>query len=136
ALMARGSLLVGVVRVNSAADRIRCANNLRLIGLAMANCADTMQRYPRAAMDNPSLPRERRLSWLVEFLPFVQSDPLYNKMDKAKGWDAEENRFAALTAWPVFQCPAYRKGPPDSTFFATHYLGMSGVGEDAVSLPQ
>ena len=56
-------------------------------------------------------------------------------MDKTKGWDAEENRFAALFRWRVFNCPSYPERPPVSALVPTHYLGASGVGPDAVALP-
>src|SRR5207253_1113267 len=73
--------------------------------------------------------------WLVCINPYVEASPLYNKLDLEQGWDAEENRFAALTVLPYFQCPAYPHWPPISTLAPTHYIGLAGLGEDAATLP-
>jgi hypothetical protein len=86
-------------------------------------------------MPNPDLPIQKRLSWIVSIVPYVQADILYSKMDKVKGWDAEENRFAALLRLAYLRCPAYPERPPESTLAPTHYLGIPGVGPDAAALP-
>jgi hypothetical protein len=129
-------ILVCVMKVREAANRSACMNNLRQLGLAMANYEGTFKGcYPLAAMPNTNLPPEKRLSWLVVLMPFIEADPTYYRMEKEKCWDAEENRFAALSAFKVFQCPGYPSGSPVSTLWPTHYLGIAGVGEDAASLP-
>jgi prepilin-type processing-associated H-X9-DG protein len=56
-------------------------------------------------------------------------------MDRQKSWDADENRYLALTSYPVFQCPSYPDRPSDSPFAPTHYVGVGGLGADAASLP-
>jgi prepilin-type processing-associated H-X9-DG protein len=128
-----GVLAVGKAR--EAAAKSRCANNLKQLGLSLQNYEGTCRRFPAAAIPNPDLPPERRLSWVVDLVPFIEATDLYKKMDKTKGWDAEENRFAALFRWRTFNCPSYPERPPVSTLVPTHYLGASGLGPDAVSLP-
>jgi prepilin-type processing-associated H-X9-DG protein len=130
-----GLLAPAVVKVREAAARAECRNNLRQVGLALHNYRDTENTFPPAAMPNPSLPPGRRLSWLVAIVPYVEANYLYSKMDKDKGWDAEENRFAALAEWRVFLCPGYPEGPPASTLAPTHYVGLTGLGADAIELP-
>jgi hypothetical protein len=130
-----GLLSVFVVRVREAAGRVQCQNNLRQLGLSVENYRDTYERYPPAAMPNAGLPPEKRLSWLVHVMPFVEANDIYSRMDKTKGWDAEENRFAALLIFKTFQCPSYPDRPPTSTLLPAHYIGIAGIGEDAASLP-
>jgi prepilin-type processing-associated H-X9-DG protein len=136
-----GMFSIGIVQVRDAAARVQCSNNVRQIALATANYAGTYQgAFPPAGELDPRLPHpveppEKRLSWLVVIVPFIEAGPLYNKLSHDKTWDAEENRFAALAALRIFQCPGYPEQPPDSIFSSTHYLGITGIGADAISLP-
>src|SRR5436190_2669475 len=131
-----GFLIVGIAQINCRSARVYCGYNLRQLGFALINYGDTDKHFPSAAMEHASLPPEKRLSWIVAAAPFIESDIYYSKMDKQKGWEADENRFAALMRMPILRCPGYPKRPPVSTFFPTHYLGISGVGHDAARLPE
>jgi prepilin-type processing-associated H-X9-DG protein len=131
-----GLLVIGVSRVREAAGRILCTNNLKQIGLTIQNYAATYDgQLPQATEPNPRLAPEKRLSWLVSILPFVEANNLYSRTDRTKGWDAEENRFLALTDYKVYQCPAFPEGPPLSTLMPSHYVGIAGLGSDAAVLP-
>jgi prepilin-type processing-associated H-X9-DG protein len=129
-----GLLVTGVARIQDAAARTQCTNNLKQIAFAVHTYNDVYLALPSAEMPNPALPRERRLSWLVSVEPFLGVNR--NKMDREKSWDAEENRFAALSCMPTYQCPAYPERPLVSTLVPSHYLGISGIGIDAISLPR
>ncbi len=131
-----GSMLVAAVaRVRDAANRIGCRNNCKHIGLAVHNYHDTFKYFPPAAMPNPTLAPEHRFSWLFSIFPYMEADNIYAQCDKSKSWDAEENRFAALAPINWYHCPGYPEWPPVSGPFATNYLGIAGVGKDAVQLP-
>jgi prepilin-type processing-associated H-X9-DG protein len=150
---AAGLVVPAVAKVRDAARRMECENNLRQIGLSLGDYQDTyLGRYPTAAMAAPAVspaagpsliaptwseqvPPEKRLSWLVDLIPFVEQDRIYSSLDKTQGWDAEENRFAALLSFKCFHCPGYPDGPPVSTLWPSHYVGITGVGEDAAWLP-
>ncbi len=140
-LTSGGILTVAIVQVREAACRAQCGNNLKHIALATVNYVDTYQgKFPPAGELEPRLwhpiePPEKRLSWLVAVVPFVEANNLYNKMSHDKTWDAEENRFAALFAFRVFQCPGAPERRPVSTFEPTYYLGITGIGADAITLP-
>lgn len=136
AIFCGGIFAVFVVQVRDAAARSQCTNNLKLLGLAVENYFGTYAKYPTAAEKNPELPPEKRLSWIVGIYPFVEASDIYNKIDHKKGWDAEENRFAALIDLRILHCPGYPEGPPVSTLVPTHYLGISGIGDDAIALPR
>jgi prepilin-type processing-associated H-X9-DG protein len=130
-----GSILTtAIVAVRDAANRTHCYNNLRQLALASVNYHDTYSKFPTAAEENPDLPPEKRLSWIVGVWPFVEAGPLYNKMDHKKGWGADENRFAALLQPRTLDCPGCTALPP-STMAPTCYVGITGIGEDAINLP-
>jgi len=135
-LVGLGILLPAVVRVREAAGKTRCQNNFRQIGLALGDYYDSNDHFPSATRQNPTLPPEKRLSWLFEIGPFVEASPLCHKIDRELAWDAEENRFAALTRRPVFQCPAHPERLPVTTLEPSDYIGMAGIGADAATLPK
>jgi hypothetical protein len=130
-----GLVVPGVVRVREASNQIQCQNNLHQLGIGVANYGDTNNHYPPAAMPNVGLPVESRISWLVDMLPYVEANDIYSRMDKKKGWDAEENRFAALVIFRTFHCPGYPERPPVSTLCPSHYVGIAGFGADSADLP-
>ena len=135
-LLTGGMLVVAVARVREAAASTQCTNNLHQLGLALRNYSETMDHCPSAAEPNPDLPPERRLSWLVTLGPYIEASNPCVGMERKKGWDAEENRYLALTTIKLFHCPAFPEQPPVSTLFPTHYIGIAGLGADAATLPQ
>jgi prepilin-type N-terminal cleavage/methylation domain-containing protein/prepilin-type processing-associated H-X9-DG protein len=83
-----GLLLPAVQKIRDAAGRIKCANNLRQIGLALHNYNDTLGQFPPGLQGWQS-PWEKPpnkgthffWSWLAELLPYVEQDSLYNQGD-------------------------------------------------------
>ncbi|HWG47143.1 MAG TPA: DUF1559 domain-containing protein [Gemmataceae bacterium] len=130
-----GMFTLAVAKVREAANRSQCVNNLKQLGMAIENYQGTYAKFPKAAEENPKLPPEKRLSWCVAVWPYMESSPIYSKMDHKKGWDAEENRFAALTVLRPYQCPSYPERPPASTLIPIDYIGITGIGVDAIELP-
>jgi hypothetical protein len=129
-----GLLVIGIAQVRATAAQIQCRNNLRQLGLALMNYGETHKKFPAAGLQNAGLPPEKRLSWIVAITPFVKSNNYYNKMNKEKSWDAEENRFAALMRMPVLQCPGHQTRRLAETFFATDYVGVAGIGANAAEV--
>jgi hypothetical protein len=86
-----GLVLSAIFRVRDADRRIYCANNLKVIALAVENYHDFYGAYPTGTMPNPTLPPEKRLSWLVAILPFLEQDSLYNAISKDRAWDDQTN---------------------------------------------
>jgi hypothetical protein len=140
-------VLVGVGRVRETANRTVCADHLKQLGLVVLHYQDTFGRFPSATVSEKSLPPERRFSWLVEILPFVEAAPR-PPIDKTKPWDAEENRprwFHAKKGdheweayWgdhPLWLCPSNPNQAAPGTPSLTHYVGIAGLGRDAASRP-
>ncbi len=130
-----GSILTtAIVKVQDAANRSQCTNNLRQLALAIENYHSQYSTFPTAAEDNLDLPPEKRLSWIIHIYPFVEANSIHGKLDHKKSWDSEENRFAALVEPLLLHCPG-ATAPPTSSFTPTCYIGITGLGADAINLP-
>lgn len=151
-LGAFGILLIGLFMVWIAQgrvdqDRVYCANNLRQLGQFAAHYAKPAEKttvtlptsIPAGTLFVPDLPPERRLSWVVDLLPSLDSKrqstaKLVTEIDKALPWDAGKNAAAARTSRGVLTCPA--NPPPETAGPAvTQYVGSGGVNPTGAQLP-
>ncbi len=69
----------------------RTAADLRQIGLAMHNFHSAYRQLPPAKHIGEGLPPNRRLSWRVQILPFLEEQELYEKFRHDEPWDSEHN---------------------------------------------
>src|SRR5438552_11078643 len=69
-----GLLLPAIQKVREAANRIKCANNLKQLGLACHMFHDSHRLFP-AALDTVSA--GAWLGWFGQLLPYVEQDNLY-----------------------------------------------------------
>jgi prepilin-type N-terminal cleavage/methylation domain-containing protein len=74
-----GLLVPAVQQVREAAARIKCANNLHQIGLALHMHHDTEGAFP-PALDN-RFQKHWHWSWLVRILPYVEQDNFFRAAD-------------------------------------------------------
>jgi len=100
-----GLLLPAVQKIRDAAGRIKCANNMRQLGLALHNHNDTYGQFP-AGVEYPgerpwrSPPRHGAhafWSWLANIMPFVEQDNLYKLADT---WANQDQVGANYFFWP------------------------------------
>ncbi len=143
-------LVVGALTdLNASARRAGCVNNLRLVGLALNTYHEEHKHYPAGTLPRADLAPERRLSWLVALLPYLELEQqqrtrsdavtafgtVYAAINRDLPWDAAENRDAVATTVRPFLCPANDNRAPPGAPGLTHYVGVAGVGEDAAALP-
>ena len=78
-------LLPAVQAAREAARRSQCTNNLKNIGLALINFSDVYKRLPAAAAAHGKLPfgtKAKGATWVLEILPFIEEQSLYDRFDK------------------------------------------------------
>jgi len=131
-----GLLLPAVQKVRSAADRMRCQNNLKQIELGLHNYHGSYGVLPQP--DN----RGTELSWHVYLLPFLEQQNLFDQFSQSTTTDytgTGKNNPHGLNKPKYYQCPAsldLEKNPkndfaPGETVggqfpFTTHYYGIGG----------
>jgi prepilin-type N-terminal cleavage/methylation domain-containing protein/prepilin-type processing-associated H-X9-DG protein len=104
-------LLPAVQRVREAAARMKCANNLRQIGLALAAYEAEQGRYPTIgygpdiAGSTVSFDPQYPLSTFAYLLPYLEKNDIYNQFDPTRYYNDPANRAASRNAVPTYLCP-------------------------------
>lgn len=90
--------------------------------------------FPAATWPHPALAPEQRLSWLSRLLAAEGwQPPTAIAWDRA--WNDPLNEFFVRRRIAEFQNPAIEKLTGSDGFPATHFVGVTGVGPAAASLP-
>jgi prepilin-type N-terminal cleavage/methylation domain-containing protein/prepilin-type processing-associated H-X9-DG protein len=111
-----GLLLPAVQKVREAANRLKCQNNLKQLGLALHNHHDTYGRLPPGgANDQPPFGTDAPnsthwgSSWMVYILPFIEQDSVYRKWQfsgNSGAFNSNNNTVASGVLISTFNCPA------------------------------
>jgi prepilin-type N-terminal cleavage/methylation domain-containing protein/prepilin-type processing-associated H-X9-DG protein len=129
-----GLLLPAVQKVREAASRIKCANNLKQIGLALHNKHNTQGTFPPAYVNYGGSYLNSGFAfthgWAPFLLPYIEQQPLYNLYR----WDfpqyAPENQPVVAMQLSIFQCPST---PEQDRYFVMGpfaYFGTKGACGD------
>lgn len=148
-----GLALTAVQKVRSASSRLRCADNLRQIGLAVQQYHASHSIFPtgvahprlragiRRRLYGPDRDPYPLLSWLGRLLPYIEQEGLWSQTVQAYATDphAIDNppHLGTRTPIPLYICPAdgQRARPGLSLQLSpatTSYLGVSGTNQNQV----
>jgi prepilin-type N-terminal cleavage/methylation domain-containing protein len=94
-----GLLLPAVQKIREAANRMKCSNNLKQLGLALHNHHDTTGRYPAGVDAN-------RFSALTHLLPYVEHDNLHKSIDFTVPANHANNNGPRARRVSTFICPS------------------------------
>ena len=120
-----GLLLPAVQKVREAASRIKCANNLKQIGLALHNYEGANGRFPPGYTDaRPLSAPGPGWGWHAYLLPFVEQSGLHTQLDPehtvfGNGALVTTPSAQTLTPLSVFRCPS-DPGPPTNATYDGH----------------
>jgi prepilin-type N-terminal cleavage/methylation domain-containing protein/prepilin-type processing-associated H-X9-DG protein len=104
-----GLLLPAVQKVREAANRMKCSNNLKQIGLAIHNYHDTGDGLPPAwkyEPPGPGQPTAVAESWGFNILPYLEQDNIFRLYDRKKTLFDPANQPLTVTPLKMFQCPS------------------------------
>src|SRR5262245_7874708 len=77
-----GLLLPAVQKVREAAARMTCTNNLKQIGIALANYHDVYKQFPMGHETRGNLNTwDYYSNWAIAILPYIEQDNLYKRYD-------------------------------------------------------
>ena len=152
-----GLLLPAVQAARAQALRLRCANNLKQIGLAMAVYTERNGGLPPGYYSTWERLVQVELGpgwgWGSRILPELEQQPLYNTINFSWPIPAPANATARLAALDVYLCPAdtmprtwtatngvvwiymgkvYEAKEDLCDVAGSNYVGMFGVGEPGV----
>lgn len=110
-------LLPAVQAAREASRRIKCQNNVRQIGLGLANFESSRNTLPEAAIDEDAnapaatpflLPQGGRPVRSIHFilLPYIEQNAVFSVADPNTDWRTIANRPAAGTLIPTYLCPS------------------------------
>jgi len=131
-----GLLLPAVQKVREAANRMKCANNLKQIGIGLHAYHDSYQSFPPAYMypgsgtskNLPPVPGYM-LPWGVYLLPYMEQDNLYRTFDLKKPFNDPVNQGTnAQTKVPVFICPS---SPSQGKVYTDTWTAPNELGVNA-----
>lgn len=122
-------LLPAIQRVRATVDALRCKNNLRQIGQALAGYHADKQKLPPGGIEwrPPGQPWKRQLAWSAYLLPYLQEEKVSRMIDFSLPFDHPSNAVAAAVVIPAYLCPTSRReGPQVQGRGAIDYGGIFG----------
>ncbi len=136
-----------MIYLRSEAEMINTRLKVFELAAATKKYLEEKKTFPRGTVERPaggdqivSAPPQKRLSWMVDLLPFVGNGEYQNlKLDPAKSWQEGDNLLLAQVVIPQYVVQGAEDSPPYRIFYpgtndlfaATHFVGMAGVGMDA-----
>ena len=135
-------LLPAVQAAREAARRAQCTNNLKQLGLALANYESANSCYPMAAFAQylPNGSPDQAMSCFVALLAYVEQAPLYSAFNVSLAYRCDPNVTVSGTGLSVLWCPSdsqitgvfytepagtHGKGLPQNFYFSS-YAGCYG----------
>jgi prepilin-type N-terminal cleavage/methylation domain-containing protein/prepilin-type processing-associated H-X9-DG protein len=123
-----GILLPAVQKVRESANRIKCANNLKQLGLALLQYEHANGTFPPGQWDGPP---GLHHGWAPFILPYIEEQQLYN-LYRWDLWSADPlNQPVVAEQLKIFQCPSAAEQDRYMTFGVFQNNGKGACGDYA-----
>ena len=99
-----GLLLPAVQKIRESANRMKCANNLKQLGLAMHNYNDTFGYLPGNL--RPAATGTIRVRWTTYLLPYYEQDNIFRIYNQGANWSDVSNQNAVVLRLKLMECPS------------------------------
>ncbi|HEX3149039.1 MAG TPA: DUF1559 domain-containing protein [Gemmataceae bacterium] len=147
-----GLLLPAVQKIREAANRMKCTNNMKQMGLALHNYHDVYEKFPlaRAIYNGPGYTTNPYFGgyttgayiyvpasydtvggWIYRILPFMEQDNVATKMNNAPNTTVWWTEWANInnTDLKFIHCPSDNRTKYGTTNVLTSYMGVTGNDE-------
>lgn len=108
-------LLPAVQSAREAARRSQCSNNMKQIGLALANYESAYKVYPLGFENYNQLGGVDRKNVFWHLLPFIEAETTYNGINFEGGWNSVRQLTSMFGSISAYICPSdtnnTRNGP-------------------------
>jgi prepilin-type processing-associated H-X9-DG protein len=141
-----GLLLPAVQKVREAANRTRCQNNMKQIGLGLHNYHDSFRKFPPggASIVGMSGANDSQ-SFHVLILPYVEQAALFSQFNLSASYLTQPNRNLGAVRVPLYLCPSnginlYTENAGENPTtgergWTTHYIGNMGPNDTNINSP-
>jgi prepilin-type N-terminal cleavage/methylation domain-containing protein/prepilin-type processing-associated H-X9-DG protein len=99
-------LLPAIQRVREAANRARCLNNLKQIGIALHNHHAQLDSFPPAMIIRPASSFTDDWSLQARLLPYVEQDNLHRRIDFSKPYSGPSHWQVTEVPVAIYVCPS------------------------------
>ena len=117
-------LLPAVQSAREAARRAQCVNNLKQVGIALHNYAESRGALPGAYLSY----EYTKFSALSQILGHLEQAPLYNALNFSLPYDHPTNDTVRVSFVSLFLCPSDDPNPMPARGAATNYMADMGSG--------
>ena len=147
-----GLLLPAVQKIREAANRMKCSNNLKQMGLAIHNYHDVNDKFPepRATYYDQGTYKNGLVggyttgywiitpvtddtvgSWVYRILPHIEQDNVMTNLRASANTGVLATNFTKVmnTDLPFLHCPSDGRAKDGSTSVLTSYCGVTGNDE-------
>jgi prepilin-type N-terminal cleavage/methylation domain-containing protein/prepilin-type processing-associated H-X9-DG protein len=105
-----GLLLPAVQKIREAANRMKCTNHMKQLGLGFHNHHDAVGEFPAARQVTVIASSGNKVhSWTPHILPYIEQENVWRKYNFSINWDEGANSAAGgpiRVTIPIFLCPS------------------------------
>jgi prepilin-type N-terminal cleavage/methylation domain-containing protein/prepilin-type processing-associated H-X9-DG protein len=101
-----GLLLPAVQKIREAANRMKCTNNMKQLGIALHNHHDTYGYFPPGKTSTNYAPINKGYSGFCFLLPFIEQDNLYKQINFSPQESDPLNDGPRAVEVMTFLCPS------------------------------